>query len=61
MLHSARLDELSEEEREEYERIAEMGKEEFYYYLTGTVPVTTLLTAPLRIRIANEYVYVNVP
>ena len=55
-----RLDELSEEEREEYKRVAGMSKEEFYYYLTGTVPVESLLTAPLRIKIANEYIYVNV-
>ena len=56
-----RLDELSEEEREEYKRVAGMSKEELYYYLTGEVPVDTLLTASLRIKIANEYIYVNVP
>ena len=56
-----KLDELSEKEREEYKKVAEMGKEEFYYYLTGTVPIETLLAAPLRIKIANEYVYVNLP
>ena len=56
-----RLDELSEEEREEYKKVMGMSKEEFYYYLSGTVPTTTLLTAPLRIKIANEYIYVNTP
>ena len=56
-----RLDELSEEERQEYKRIAGMSKEEFYYYLTGTVPIESLLAAPLRIKIANEYTYVNLP
>ena len=56
-----RLDELSEEELEEYARVVKMSKEELYYYLTGSIPVKTLLTAPLRIKIANEYVYVNVP
>ena len=36
----------------------QMDKEEFYYYVTGYVPVATLLTAPLRIEIAGEYVYI---
>ena len=53
------LDQLSEEEREEYRKIAKMSKEELFYYVSGTVPSETLLTAPLRINIANEYVYVN--
>ena len=56
-----RLDELSEEEREEYNKVVEMNKEELYYYLSGTVPVDALLAAPLRIQIADEYIYVNVP
>ena len=55
------LDELSEEEREQYKKLAEMDKEELYYQLTGSVPVETLFTAPLRIKIADEYIYVNVP
>ena len=55
-----RLDELSEEEQEEYNRVAKMSKEEFYYYVTGAVPMEALLAAPLRFKIANEYVYVNV-
>lgn len=54
-----RLDNLSEEEREEYKKVLEMSKEEFYFYLSGAVPAETLLKAPLRIRIADEYVYVN--
>ena len=36
-----------------------MNKEELFYYVSGTVPSETLLTVPLRINIANEYVYVN--
>ena len=55
------LDELSEEERKQYKKLAEMDKEELYYQLTGSVPVETLFTAPLRIKIADEYIYVNVP
>lgn len=55
------LDELSDEEREEYNKVAGMGKEELYYYLTGEVPMERLLAAPLRIKIAKEYIYVNVP
>ena len=54
------LDILSEEERAEYKRVAGMNKEELYYYLTGSVPVENLLAVPLRIKIANEYIYVNV-
>ena len=54
-----KLNDLSEEEREEYKRVAGMSKEEFYYYMSGSVPIKTLLAAPLRIRIANEYIYVN--
>lgn len=57
-LEDGKPDELSEEEWQEYKRVAEMDKEEFYYYVTGYVPVATLLTAPLRIEIAGEYVYV---
>ncbi len=53
------LDQLSEEEREQYRKLAKMSKEELFYYVSGTVPSETLLTAPLRIKIANEYVYVN--
>ena len=56
-----KLDELSEEEREQYKKLAEMDKEELYYQLTGSVPVETLFTAPLRIKIADEYIYVHVP
>ena len=52
-------DDLTDEEREEYNKIAGMSKEELYYYLTGVVPVERLLAAPLRIKIANEYIYVN--
>jgi hypothetical protein len=55
------LDEIKEEDREEYIRVAGMSKEEFYYFWVGAVPTNTLLTAPLRIKIANEYIYVNVP
>ncbi len=55
------LDDLSEEELAEYKRLAGMSKEEFYYYFTGGVPLEDLLTAPLRIKIADEYIYVNVP
>ena len=55
-----RLEEMSKEEREEIERIAGMSKEDFCYYLSGGVPADTLLTVPLRIEIAGEYVYVNV-
>ena len=55
-----KLDNLSEEEREEYKRVAGMSKEELYYYLSGSVPVEKLLVTPLRFRIANEYIYVNV-
>ena len=53
------LDEIKEEDREEYLRVAGMSKEEFYYFWVGAVPTDTLLAAPLRIKIANEYIYVN--
>ncbi len=54
------LDDLSEEERAEYKKIVGMSKEELYYFVSGAVPVETILKAPLRIKIADEYVYVNV-
>ena len=54
------FDDLSEEERAEYKKLAGMSKEEFYYYFQGGVPMEDLLKAPLRIKIADEYVYVNV-
>ena len=38
-----------------------MNKEEFFYYATGAIPTSMLLTSPLRIKIAGEYIYVNMP
>ena len=60
-LQSGELDQLSEEEREAYKRVMEMSKEEFYYYITGVIPLETIVTTPLRIKIADEYIYVNMP
>lgn len=55
------LDELTEEERDEYNKVMAMNKEEFFYYATGAIPTSMLLTSPLRIKIAGEYIYVNMP
>ncbi|MBO4748850.1 MAG: hypothetical protein J5546_00890 [Lachnospiraceae bacterium] len=60
MEESGRLAELTKDELEEYKRIVEMDKEELYYYIIGAIPMEKLMVAPLRIQIANEYIYVNV-
>lgn len=54
-----KLENMSEEDREEYKRVAGMSMEEFYFYLSEAVPAEKFLTTPLRIRIADEYVYVG--
>ncbi|MBP5282519.1 MAG: hypothetical protein J6Z22_08465, partial [Lachnospiraceae bacterium] len=54
------LETLSEEEQELYRKALGMTKEELYYFITGAVHMETILEAPLRIKIAGEYVYVNI-